>query len=81
MSLPNSFHEALEDPKCKTAMIVEMKALQTNDTWDMVNLPNEMRTTGCKWVFSVKHKPDGSIKRYKARLVAKGYTQIYGVDY
>ena len=36
---------------------------------------------GCKWVFSIKHKADGSIERYKARLVAKGYTQTYGIDY
>lgn len=36
---------------------------------------------GCRWVFTVKHKADGTIERYKARLVAKGYTQSYGVDY
>lgn len=39
------------------------------------------KTVGCKWVFTVKHKADGSIERYKAWLVAKGFTQTYGVDY
>ncbi|CAL9003822.1 unnamed protein product [Prunus brigantina] len=53
-------------------MVEEMKALQANGTWDMVNIPNEKRTVGSKWVFTVKHKPDGSIERYKAWLVAKG---------
>ena len=36
---------------------------------------------GCKWVFSIKHKVDGSVERYKARLMVKGYTQTYGIDY
>ena len=52
-----------------------------NKTWNLVPLPEGKKTVGCKWVFSIKHKADGSIERYKARLVAKGYTQTYGIDY
>ena len=58
-----------------------MEALLKNQTWTLVQLPKGKKTVGCRWVFSVKHKADGSIERYKARLVAKGYTQTYGVDY
>ena len=39
------------------------------------------RAVGCKWVFTVKCKADGSVERYKARLVAKGFTQTHGIDY
>jgi len=58
-----------------------MEALQKNNTWKFVPLPEGKKTMGCRWVFSVKHKADGSVERYKARLVAKGYTQTYGIDY
>ena len=50
-----------------------MKAVQKNCTWEMVELPMGKKTIGCKWVFLMKYKLDGTIERYKARLVAKGY--------
>ena len=36
---------------------------------------------GCKWIYKIKTRSDGSIEHYKARLVAKGLTQEYGIDY
>ena len=58
-----------------------MNALKHNNTWTLVELPPNKKTIGCKWVFTVKANPDGSVARLKARLVAKGYAQTYGVDY
>ena len=46
-----------------------------------LRLPVGKKAIGCRWVFTVKVNPDGSIARLKARLVAKGYAQTYGVDY
>ena len=36
---------------------------------------------GCKYVFKIKYKPDGSIDKYKVRLVAQGLLQQEGIDY
>lgn len=80
-NVPTSVQEALSDSKWTQAMKEEMEALLKNDTWTLVTLPKGKKPVGCKWVFSIKHKADGSIERYKARLVAKAYTQTYGVDY
>ena len=81
VSIPNKLQDALKNPKWKKAMIEEMEALRKNSTWELVKLPEGKKHVGCRWVFTVKHKADGSVERYKARLVAKGYTQTYGIDY
>lgn len=52
-----------------------------NNTWEKCTLSTGKKPVGCRWVYTVKYRPDGSIERYKARLVAKRYTQTYGIDY
>jgi len=81
IQVPAEIQEALSDPKWTHAINEEMEALLKNDTWTLVPLLEGKKAIGCKWVFFIKHKADGSVERYKTRLVAKGYTQTYGVDY
>nr|GFD26625.1 putative RNA-directed DNA polymerase [Tanacetum cinerariifolium] len=79
--IPSSFEQALKLEKWKKAMDDEMKALKKNKTWDEYALPQGKKPVGCRWIFTMKYKPDGTVKRYKARLVVKGHTQTYGIDY
>ena len=44
-------------------------------------MPPGKLVVGCRWVYTVKVGPDGSVDRLKARLVAKGYTQLFGLNY
>lgn len=39
-------------------------------------LPVGKKAITYKWVFKVKLKANGTLKRYKARLVTKGFLQI-----
>ena len=59
----------------------EMKALTSRETWELVSAPTDAVLVDCRWVFTLKYRPDDSVDRYKARLVAKGYTWTYGIDY
>ena len=81
VDIPNSVQEALADPRWKAAMNEEMKSLQKNETWELVECPPRKKPVGCRWIYTVKYKANGSIERFKARLVAKEYTQTYGIDY
>ncbi|WVZ15611.1 hypothetical protein V8G54_013177 [Vigna mungo] len=78
---PSSYEQAKNIPEWINAMQKEIQALQANKTWFMTQLPPGKRSIGCKWVYKIKHKADGSIERYKARLVAKGYTQQESIDF
>ncbi|CAL2226490.1 unnamed protein product [Prunus armeniaca] len=79
--IPTKVSEALKYPKWVKAIKDKMKALEKNQTWTLETIPQGKKTIGCRWVFTIKHNADGSIKQYKARLVAKGYTQTNGIDY
>ena len=47
----------------------------------MTALPFSKSAVGCKWVYKIKIRADGSVESYKACLVAKGFTQEYGIDF
>uniref|UniRef100_A0A2N9HTF5 Reverse transcriptase Ty1/copia-type domain-containing protein n=1 Tax=Fagus sylvatica TaxID=28930 RepID=A0A2N9HTF5_FAGSY len=65
----------------RQAMVDELDALHKTHTWDMTTLPPSKSTVGCKWVYKIKTRADGSVERYKTHLVAKGFTQEYDIDY
>ncbi|KAL8112746.1 hypothetical protein AgCh_020161 [Apium graveolens] len=70
---PILFEEANAQPEWKNAMEEEMLAIERNDTWELIDAPEDKNVIGLKWVFRTKYNADGSIQKHKARLVAKGY--------
>jgi hypothetical protein len=51
------------DEHWKMVVYDEMKALHNNNTWELTTLPDEKKTVGCKWLFTVKCKADGIVER------------------
>ncbi|KAL0433957.1 UNVERIFIED_CONTAM: Retrovirus-related Pol polyprotein from transposon RE1 [Sesamum latifolium] len=78
---PRSYKQACQSQEWTQAMKAELDALHKNNTWDITPLPKDKRAIGCRWIYKLKLKADGSVDKYKARLVAKGYNQIEGIDY
>ena len=59
----------------------EIQALEKNGTWTMEELPLGKRALGSQWVYRIKYRSDGSVKRLKSRLVVLGNHQKEGIDY
>ena len=78
---PWDFNEAREIKVWVDACKEEIRSIEKNNTWTLVELPKGFKPIGLKWIFKIKRNADKSISKYKAKLVAKGYVQRHGVDY
>ncbi|CAI7915601.1 unnamed protein product [Closterium sp. NIES-54] len=75
---PATLKEALESSDAedwKKAMESELKSIEENDTWELVELPEGCKAIMSKWLFKIKSDADSKIEHYKSRVVAKGYQQ------
>ncbi|CAI7730262.1 unnamed protein product, partial [Closterium sp. NIES-54] len=59
----------------------ELKSIEENGVWELVELPEGRNAITSKGLFKIKSDTDGKIERYKSRLVAKGYQQKEKVEY
>lgn len=76
--VPTTYLQASKHAHWRQAMQEEYNALLNIGTWFLVPSSPFQNLLGCKWVFRIKRKPDGTIDRYKARLVAKGFINKKG---
>ena len=59
----------------------EIRAIQKNNTWDIVERPQTASPITAKWIYKVKKDSSGNIIKLKARIVARGFQQTEGVDF
>ncbi|GAU49301.1 hypothetical protein TSUD_367130 [Trifolium subterraneum] len=80
-SEPIDVDNALKSEKWRCAMKEELDSIESNQSWELVDLPHNKRAIDVKWVYKLKMNSKGEITRHKARLVAKGFLQREGIDY
>ena len=78
---PLSFDKAQNSKNWLATMQNEYNAIMKNGTWYLCDFPIGKKVIGCKWVFKLKQKPDGSVDLYKERLVEKDYAEEKGIDF
>ena len=58
---PESYAETAKEANRCAAMEEEMRALDANDTWDLVDTPKGVKPVRCKWVYKTQYDVDGSV--------------------
>jgi hypothetical protein len=66
---PKSFKHAmscLESKLWMEAMREELDSMKRNKVWELVDLPNNCKPVGSKWIFKKKLNASGCVEKYKA---------------
>jgi len=80
--IPRTFRETMKRQDLWwEPMTTEIAMLKARNVYKVVPRPLGQNIVGSKWVFAIKWKEDGELKRQKAQTVAKGFTQVIGEDY
>lgn len=78
---PQLYDEASEIKVWRDAMKEEMKMIEKNKTWLLVDKTEKKNIISVKWIYHIKSDANGNLTKYKARLVERGFSQAYGIDY
>ena len=62
-------------------MLEEMKAIEENETWELIDPPPGYRPIDLKWMYKVKGDEHGAIVKHKAHLIIRGFVQRESIDF
>ena len=74
---PTSYEHVVQHLGWVKAMAKKITALQTNNTWEVVDLPPNKKAISCKWVYKIKLKADSSLERLKATRYWRLHSTIW----
>ena len=59
----------------------EIECIENNQTWELVDVPNDKDVINVKWIYKTKQDADGNAQKKKARMVARGFTHHPDIDF
>lgn len=62
---PQFDHKVVCHSHWRDAMTTELEAMESNKTRDVVSLTHGHHIVGCRWIYKVKHRSDGSIEQLR----------------
>lgn len=63
------------------AMTDEVQSILRQDTWEIIDRPENRHVVGSRMVLRNKIGSDGQVEKRKARIVARGFSQRPGTDF
>lgn len=60
---PTSFEEAVKSLKWRLTMDEEIKSIERNQTWHLVELPTGAKKIGVKWIYKTKLNELGEVNK------------------
>jgi len=81
MDDPLNFQEEVKDEVWPQAMDDEIRCIENNQTWKLVDVPEDKDVISVKWIYKTKQNAEGNVHKHKVNLVARGFTQQHGIDF
>ena len=57
-----------------------MNSMNTNDVWDLEEIPNGAKTIGCEWVYETKCDSKGKVERYKVEMNLMSTNDVWDLE-
>ena len=68
-----TFKEAIKDEVWAQAMDEEIKCIEKNQTWELVDVPKDKDVIIIKWIYKTKQDVDGNVQKHKERMVTREF--------
>ena len=78
---PLTFEEVVKDDVWAQAMDEEIRCIENNQTWKLVDVPEDKDVISVKWIYKTKKDADGNVHKHKEMLVARVFTEQPGIDF